>query len=175
MAVTAANNFCNGTPSPPEDVADAFQPQPVDLCEAFGHSMLDCTLAGNFARTIVRSDIFMNIPTWVQPACYGAVAGAAALAILGFSSWGGWVTRTGAKQAAATETASGIAMALTPYCIAKSKSDPASAAVLAELKAATGYNRRGVIEKAGWATPLGADKPNSQLAASCETELGKSV
>jgi hypothetical protein len=56
-----------------------------------------------------------------------------------------------------------------------SKSDPASVTVLAELKAATGYNRRGVIEKAGWATPLGADKPNTQLAASCEAELGKAV
>jgi hypothetical protein len=117
----------------------------------------------------------MNIPAWVQPAVYGAVVGAVALAIVGFSTWGGWMTRSGAKQAAATETASGIATALTPYCVAKSKSDPASAAVLAELKAATGYNRRGVIEKAGWATPLGADKPNTQLAASCEIELGRAV
>jgi hypothetical protein len=137
--------------------------------------VLICTVAGNLARTFIRSDIFMNIPTWVKPACYGAVASAAALAILGFSSWGGWVTSKGAKQAAATEAASALATALTPYCIAKSKSDPASATVLAELKAATGYNRRGVIEKAGWATPLGADKPNSQLAASCEVELGNAV
>jgi hypothetical protein len=117
----------------------------------------------------------MNIPTWVQPAFFGAVVGAAALAIVGFSSWGGWMTRAGARKAVAAELASGIATALTPYCVARSKSDPASVAVLAELKAATGYNRRGVIEKAGWATPLGADKPNNQLAASCETELGKAT
>ena len=117
----------------------------------------------------------MNIPQWVQPALFGAVAGAVALAFVGFSSWGGWVTRTTAQKAATTEMASGVATALTPYCVAMSKSDPTSATVLAELKAATGYNRRGVIEKAGWATPLGADKPNSQLAASCEVELGKAV
>jgi hypothetical protein len=62
-----------------------------------------------------------------------------------------------------------------PYCVARSKDDPASDTVLAELKAATGYNRRGVLEKAGWATPLGADKPNSLLAAACEEQLGKAV
>lgn len=64
---------------------------------------------------------------------------------------------------------------IDPTYSAMSKTDPASVTVLAELKAATGYNRRGVIEKAGWATPLGADKPNTQLAANCEIELGKAV
>lgn len=116
----------------------------------------------------------MNIPEWVQPALLGAVVGAAALAFVGFS-YGGWVTGATAEKHSVTKTAEGVALALTPYCVARSKDDPAAATVLAELKAATGYNRRGVLEKAGWATPVGADKPNSLLAAACEAELGKAA
>jgi hypothetical protein len=33
----------------------------------------------------------MQIPAEVKPACWGAVGGAVALAIVGFM-WGGWVT-----------------------------------------------------------------------------------
>ena len=33
----------------------------------------------------------MNVPSYLKPALTGAVIGAAALAIVGFS-WGGWVT-----------------------------------------------------------------------------------
>jgi hypothetical protein len=116
----------------------------------------------------------MDIPEWVQPASFGAVAGAVALAFVGFQ-YGGWVTNNGAQKIATSQTAEGIALALTPYCVARSKEDPAAVTVLAELKAATGYNRRGVVEKAGWATPLGADKPNSMLAGACEVELGKAA
>jgi hypothetical protein len=116
----------------------------------------------------------MNIPEWVQPACIGAVAGAAVLAFVGFS-YAGWVTTSGKEKYSNDQTAAGVAEALMPYCIDRSKNDPAAAAVLAELKAATGYNRRGVLEKAGWATPMGADKPNTLLAAACEAQLGKAV
>jgi hypothetical protein len=116
----------------------------------------------------------MNIPEWVQPACLGAVAGAAALAFVGFS-YGGWVTTSAKEKYSSDQTAEHVAQALMPYCVARSKDDPAAATVLAELKAATGYNRRGVLEKAGWATPMGADKPNSLLAGACEVQLGKAV
>ena len=116
----------------------------------------------------------MNIPVWLQPACFGAVAGAVAVAFVGFS-YGGWVTSTAKEKYSKDQAAEQVAQALMPYCIARSKDDPAAITVLAELKAATGYNRRGVLEKAGWATPMGADKPNSLLAAACEVQLGKAV
>jgi pimeloyl-ACP methyl ester carboxylesterase len=112
----------------------------------------------------------MNKPVWIKPAVYGAVVGAAALAIIGFS-WGGWVTGATAQKMAENASSAAVVDAMTPYCIAQSKSDPNSAAVLAEMKAASSYQRSGIVEKAGWATPLGAEKPNSDVAKACGTAL----
>jgi hypothetical protein len=39
------------------------------------------------------------------------------------------------------------------------------------MKAASSYQRSGIVEKAGWATPLGAEKPNSDVAKACGTAL----
>jgi hypothetical protein len=35
------------------------------------------------------------------------------------------------------------------------------------LNEATSYKKRGILEKAGWATPLGTSEPNRALAESC--------
>jgi hypothetical protein len=112
----------------------------------------------------------MQIPAWVKPAVYGAGGGAVALAIIGFT-WGGWVTGGTAQKMADSASITAVADAMTPYCVEKSKNDPRSVEVLAELKAAQGYNRRGVVEKAGWATLLGTEKPNTDLAKACELAL----
>ena len=112
----------------------------------------------------------MQIPSSTKPALYGAVVGAVALAIIGFT-WGGWVTGGTAKKLADSAAATSVAAIMTPYCLERSASDPRSLEILAELKAAQGYNRRGVVEKAGWATPLGADQPNKELAIACEVAL----
>ena len=50
-----------------------------------------------------------------------------------------------------------VAEALTPYCLAASEADPLAAGVMAELEKASGYNKRSILEKSGWAIPLGAD------------------
>jgi dienelactone hydrolase len=109
---------------------------------------------------------------WLRPALVGAVCGAAALAVLGFS-WGGWVTAGSAKKSAGIERTSAIAAALTPYCLERAKADPASLQVMAELKSASSYSRSDIIKKAGWATPLGSTEPNSDLAQACQIALGK--
>jgi hypothetical protein len=116
----------------------------------------------------------MQIPIWIKPALLGAGAGAVALAIVGFG-WGGWVTGGAARDAAAKESAAAIAAALTPYCLNRAESDPMSIQVLAEFKAAAAYNRRGIVEKAGWATPLGAEKPNLALAQACQLALAETL
>lgn len=110
--------------------------------------------------------------TWLRPGLWGAVCGAAALAIVGFS-WGGWVTSGSAQKTAGIERTSAIAAALTPYCLDRAKSDPASAQVMADLNAAGTYGRSDVIKKAGWATPLGSTEPNPDLAQACQIALGK--
>jgi hypothetical protein len=81
------------------------------------------------------------------------------------------VTSGKAQKLADSASVAAIASIMTPYCVAQSKSDPRSVEILAELAAAQGFNRRGVIEKAGWATLLGTDKPNIELAKACEVAL----
>ena len=61
--------------------------------------------------------------------------------------------------------------ALLPYCLERSASDPNLTAVMAELTAATSFGKKGVVEKAGWATPLGTEAPNSDLAQACQLAL----
>ena len=46
---------------------------------------------------------------------------------------------------------------------------------MAELEKANAYQRRGIVEKAGWATPLGTEKPDKALAESCQIELAKDM
>jgi hypothetical protein len=112
----------------------------------------------------------MQIPTWIKPAVYGAGAGAVALAIVGFN-WGGWVTGATAQKMADSASVAAVTAAMIPYCVERAKNDPRSVEILAELKAAQGWNRRGVIEKAGWATLFGTETPNSDLAKACEAAL----
>ena len=115
----------------------------------------------------------MQTPTWLSPALYGAGAGAIALAILGFT-WGGWVTGSTARKMADDASGTAVAASLTPYCLERARVDPRSVELLAELQAANGFNRRGIVEKAGWATPLGSEQPDRALALSCEQALASS-
>ncbi len=62
---------------------------------------------------------------------------------------------------------SAVAEALTPYCLALSVSDPSSIEIMKKLNEATSYKKRGILEKAGWATPLGTSEPNRALGDSC--------
>jgi hypothetical protein len=65
-----------------------------------------------------------------------------------------------------------VASALVPYCIDRAGAVDA-ASVMTELKGATTYSRKAIVEKAGWATPLGADKPNTDLAQACQLKLAE--
>lgn len=112
----------------------------------------------------------MNIPEWTKPALYGAATGAVALAIIGFS-WGGWVTAGSAQELADNQSATAVAAALTPYCVLQSTTDVNRATVMADFEKASTYSRRNVVEKAGWATPLGADASNRDLAQTCALAL----
>ena len=112
----------------------------------------------------------MQIPEWTKPALLGAGAGAIALAIFGFN-WGGWVTGGTASEMSDTQSSAAVALALTPYCVENAQNDPASTAVMAKLAEASSYQRRGIVEKSGWATPLGDENPDRDLAEACQIAL----
>jgi hypothetical protein len=101
-----------------------------------------------------------------------AAAGAAAATVAGFG-WGGWTTAGAAVRLARTSAELAVADSLKPYCVARS-TEPSAAKVMAELKVAFIRNRPGIIENAGWATPIGQEEPNSQLANACALAIAAS-
>ncbi len=112
----------------------------------------------------------MNTPEWLRPGLYGAVAGAAALAIVGFS-WGGWVTGGKAQQMASDQARLEVVAALVPICIEQSSRDPQVVETLAELREASSYQRSDMLMKAGWATMPGSTDPNRNVASACIEKL----
>ncbi len=112
----------------------------------------------------------MNIPKWLKPGLLGAVAGAVALAIVGFS-WGGWVTGGTANQMASDKAKLEVVAALVPICIEQSKQDPQVAEKLTQLKAASTYRRSDMLMKVGWATMPGSSDPNRSVARACMEKL----
>jgi hypothetical protein len=112
----------------------------------------------------------MNVPAWLKPGLYGAAAGAAALAIIGFS-WGGWVTDTTARKMASEQARLEVVAALVPICVEQSKQDPEVAATLARLRDASSYKRSDMLMETGWATMPGSTDANRNVASACMEKL----
>lgn len=112
----------------------------------------------------------MKTPEWLKPALYGAAAGAAALAIVGFS-WGGWMTGGSATMMAADQARAATVAALMPVCVAQSNADSQRLPKLAAMRDLPSYKRRDAVMSAGWATLPGSDAPNRDVAQACVDEL----
>jgi hypothetical protein len=109
----------------------------------------------------------------VRPALWGAVAGAIALAIVGFG-WGGWVTGGTAETLAKNSAATAVVEALTPICVEKFRQAADASANLVEMKKATyAWDQSKFVEKGGWATMPGSTEPNSAVAKACAESLGR--
>jgi hypothetical protein len=119
-----------------------------------------------------RLDLSVKLPEWTGSALWGAVTGAIVLAIVGFN-WGGWVTGSSASKIAKDAANTAVAEALTPYCVAASEADPSLPEISAQLASSGAYLKRGIMEKTGWATPLGSEKSHRQLAEACLIALEK--
>jgi len=105
----------------------------------------------------------MKIPVETKPALWGAVGGAIAAAIIGFS-WGGWVTG-GTAEADATQRANAaVVAALAPVCVERFQGGADATANLAALRKVDSWSQGDFIEKGGWAAARGS-KPNDQLSA----------
>jgi hypothetical protein len=111
----------------------------------------------------------------VKPAAWGAVAGAVALAAVGFS-WGGWMFGSTAEKMAVARAEAATIVALTPFCVAKFEAQADASTKLAEFKKiSASWDRRSYIEKGGWATIPGSNTPNLALADACAEKLGKAT
>jgi hypothetical protein len=117
----------------------------------------------------------MQIPTWTKPGITGAIVGAIATMIIGFSQ-GGWYTGGSAERLAQQKADVAVIDALVPVCISQSKLDPDTTAKLGQFAAIkTSYEQRDFVMTAGWATMPTADAPNRELASKCADALAKST
>ena len=113
----------------------------------------------------------MKIHPGVKPAVWGAVAGAVALSVVGFSSLG-WTLGSTAEKMATEHAKAAVVAALAPICVEKFQHQADALAKLVEFNKISSWNRRSVIEKGGWATMPGSDTPNSAVATACAEKLG---
>jgi len=112
----------------------------------------------------------MNTPEWLKPGIFGAVVGAAAVAIVGFS-WGGWMTGGSASKMASDMAHEDVIAALVPVCLQIAAGDTNRASTLAEMRDAPGYKQRDAVMEAGWATVPGSEGPDRDLAQACVAAL----
>jgi hypothetical protein len=112
----------------------------------------------------------MKIPEATKPALWGAVAGAVALAIVGFT-WGGWMTGGSAVEMASKQAETAVVAVLAPICVERFQQDPNSAEKLAALKETTSYKQADFIEEGGWATMAGSEEPSPGTARACANML----
>lgn len=108
----------------------------------------------------------MKMPENLKPMLQGAAAGAAGLALIGFT-WGGWAT-AGASEALAKQKASAAVVAvMAPICHDNFRRSTDASARLIELKKASAWEQASLVEKAGWAKMPGAASIDTAMARAC--------
>jgi hypothetical protein len=86
--------------------------------------------------------------------------------IIGFN-WGGWMTGGSAQDMSEDMAEEAVVARLAPMCVVQFLLDPAKAEKLVELKDMSNYSRGSYIEKQGWATMSGEEKPDRKVASEC--------
>jgi alpha/beta superfamily hydrolase len=113
----------------------------------------------------------MQAHTQIKPALWGAVGGAIALAVIGFS-WGGWVTGSKATELARQQVQTALVEVLTPICVDKFNRASDAQARLVELKKITSsWERERFVRENDWAK-FGKES-NGQVVDACAAELYK--
>ena len=113
----------------------------------------------------------MQFPANTKPMIWGAVGGAVACMIIGFS-WGGWVTGGTAHKDAATAAHDAVVVALAPICAERFRAQGDAPAKIAELAKASTWERGSVVEKSGYALMPGSKTTDSDVARACAEMLG---
>jgi hypothetical protein len=108
----------------------------------------------------------------LKPAFWGAVVGAVAIMIIGFSWWG-WTTGSTAQRMAQERADSAVVAVLTPICVANFLQQPDAVVKLAELQKTSSWTQSQFVEKGGWATVEGSKTSHSGVTKACANELLK--
>lgn len=110
----------------------------------------------------------MKIPVETKPALWGAVAGAAVLAIVGFN-WGGWTTGGKAETMAVKRVDEAVVAALAPVCVARFERATDATSNRAALVKLDSWAQGEYVEKGGWAS---AEPPANAASASVTAGSG---
>ncbi len=86
--------------------------------------------------------------------------------IIGFA-WGGWVTGGTAQKMAEKMAEDAVVKRLAPICVVQFKQAPGKDQKLQELVKTDSWQRSEYVEKQGWATMPGEEKPDSNVASEC--------
>lgn len=114
-----------------------------------------------------------KLPVETTPFVWGAVAGAVAISVVGFS-WGGWVTGGTAEKRAGMRAEEATVAALVPICVAQFRKDAKARAGLVALKEANSWDQADYVSKGGWATMPGSTaEPSRDVATACAEALSK--
>jgi len=110
----------------------------------------------------------MKVHPSLKPGILGAVIGAAAISVIGFSSFGWTLGSTADRMAKKERAQTAVVGVLAPICVEKFQHQADAATKLIEFKkVSSSWDRRSLIEKGGWATMPGSDAPNSAVATAC--------
>lgn len=116
----------------------------------------------------------MKLPASTEPFVYGVIAGAVALALIGFNL-GGWMTRDAAAERASARVELAKVEMLTTICVAQFQKDPKAKASLAELMAKDRWDQADYVSKGGWARMPGGGvaEPSRDVTEACAKTLAK--
>ena len=107
----------------------------------------------------------------LKPGIWGAVIGAAAISVVGFSSFG-WTLGSTAERMAKEQAQNAVVAVLAPICVEKFQHQTDAATKLVEFKkVSSSWDRRSFIEKGGWATTAGTGALNTAVATACAERL----
>jgi hypothetical protein len=110
----------------------------------------------------------------LKPGIWGAVIGAVAISVVGFSSFG-WTMGGTAERMANERAQTAVVEVLAPICVERFQHQTDAATKLIEFKKVSSWDRRSFIEKGGWATMPGTDAANSAVVTACAERLGSAL
>ena len=114
----------------------------------------------------------MKVPRQTEPAIWGGLCGAAALAFVGFM-FGGWVTGGKAAEMARQQSEKAVVAALAPICVDKFRHAKNADENFGKLNAISmSWEKGNYVSQGGWATLPGGNEPFSGVAQACAEMLG---